>query len=336
VRRRLDAELTVYRYEPATAPTGVYVVAPGLHFDGPDDPRMDRFCRVLAAAGLLVVAPLVRCYRTLEVRADAADDVMAACRHACELARARGLGRPALFSISFGSTPALEAAASSELRDALGGLVIFGGFYDFAAVIRFAVSGRAFDDEGRSLTLPHDPLNAPAVFINLLPHLEGDRRTRERLQGAWLRLARRTWGRHELRPRARRLPIAEAIAAELPRALRELFLVGAGLAPGGAALVEEGLARSRGAFAFTDAAPRLARLRAPLVVAHGRDDDVIPFVEAFRLARALPAGARVRLHLTGAYGHTGAMLPAARALTGEAASMMALVRALLAAPHEEL
>src|SRR5262245_9200555 len=170
-RERLEESIDAYRYEPLDGrATGVYVVVPGLHFDGPDDARMDRFCRVLAAARLAVVAPFVRCYRTLEVRADASDDVAVACRHAIAFARERGLPRPALFSISFGSAPGIEAAASDALRDRLGALVVFGGFFDFAGVIRFAISARAFDD-GMPVALPHDPLNAPAVFINLLPHL---------------------------------------------------------------------------------------------------------------------------------------------------------------------
>ena len=36
-----------------------YLIAPGLHYAGPDDPRMDRFCRILAAAGHHVAAPFV-------------------------------------------------------------------------------------------------------------------------------------------------------------------------------------------------------------------------------------------------------------------------------------
>src|SRR5207253_981856 len=108
--------------------------------------------------------------------------------------------------------------------------------------IRFALTGRAFDG-GRELALPHDPLNAPAVFINLLGHLTAPE-PKERLQEAWLEMARRTWGRPELRPIARREPIADDLAAELPPAQRPLFRIGCGLAPGGAALLEAALAAS--------------------------------------------------------------------------------------------
>ncbi|HZO17058.1 MAG TPA: hypothetical protein VFB62_27465 [Polyangiaceae bacterium] len=333
--RRERVAIDAYVYEPHGRATGVYVVVPGLHYAGPDDPRMDRFCRVLSAAGLIVVAPFVRCYRTLEVRADASTDVTSACAYAIDLASARGLPRPALFSISFASAPAIEAAASDALRDKLGALVIFGGFHDFAGVIRFAISGRAFD-AGRALRVPHDPLNAPAVFINVLPHLEVSDEARDRLPEAWLEMARSTWGRPELRPPVKRQPIADRIASELPPSLRPLFMTGCGLRTGGPALVEAGLSRAASHFHFTDASPHLPRLRAPVVIAHGRDDDVIPFPEALKLARALPTGHRHAVHLTGLYGHTGSLLPPPRALLHEAQTMWSLTRSLVAAAHEAL
>ena len=50
--------LTVRVYHPrGRTPRATYLIAPGLHYAGPDDPRMDRFCRILAAAGQLVIAP---------------------------------------------------------------------------------------------------------------------------------------------------------------------------------------------------------------------------------------------------------------------------------------
>ena len=42
-----------------------------------------------------------------------------------------------------------------------------------------------------------------------------------------------------------------------------------------------------------------------MVLAHGRDDDVIPYTELARLREALPPGIPVETFLTGLYGHTG-------------------------------
>ncbi|MEZ4440566.1 MAG: hypothetical protein R3B72_15820 [Polyangiaceae bacterium] len=324
-----------YRYEPARGGvSGTYVVAHGLHFAGPDDPRLDRFCRILASAGMLVIAPFIRAYTELRMAPSAAEDVGAAVDHAVKLSAQLGLPRPALFSISFGSTPVIEVAASERHRDAVGALVLFGGFFDFFATLRFTLTARAFDDLA-SVVLPHDPVNAPAVFLNLAPHLEvpGDPET---LVEAWRAMVHRSWSRPELRTAARRWPIAEAIAADLPEAQRELFFIGCDLLPGGAAHLEAGLARAGDAFDFTRPADKLARLAAPAVICHGRDDDVIPFTEAQKLREALAGDHPHRLHLTGLYGHTGTTLVDPSALTAEVSAMLEMLYSVVDAPHEAL
>ena len=324
-----------YRYEPTdVAVSGCYVVAPGLHYAAADDPRFDRFCRALATAGLVVVTPFLRPYLALVISSAAADDLEVAWQYAASLCAARSLPRPALFTISFGSCPALELAQREPYRHQIGGLVLFGAFFDFHALARFAISRRAYDGE-REIHLSHDPLNAPAVFINLLPFIEAPE-PRESLQEAWLEMARRTWGRLEMRPRRRREPIAEMLAAQLPVEQRELFAIGCGLAPGGPALVESGLANAGSHFSFANAGPRVRGLAAPVLIAHGRDDDVIPFSESKKLQAALPPGHPHRLALTGMYGHTSSSLPSASELVSELRSLRELLFAMVDAPHEEL
>lgn len=331
----LDGPVRTYRYEPRNGRvTGAYLVVPGLHYAGPDDPRLDRFCRVIASAGFIVVALFLDDYLRLEVTSRAAEETAVACDHVARLCADRGLPRPALFSVSFGSTPTIAVAGSERHRDQIGGVVLFGAFRDFRATIRFAITRRAFDGL-RSVDLPHDPLNTPAVFINLLPHLDvgGDR---ARLAQAWLEMARRTWGRPELRPTPKRAPIAEVIAADLPPSLRDLFLVGCGLRPGGGAYLEAGLAAANGHFDFTDPAGSLARITAPVVIAHGRDDDVVPYTEAPKILAGLSGDHPHQLHLTGLWGHTGQAGLDPAAAKHELETLTQLLFALVDAPHEQL
>jgi pimeloyl-ACP methyl ester carboxylesterase len=325
-----------YHYQPLrSAPSGCYLVVPGLHYQGPDDPRLDRFCRVLAAAGLLVVAPFLNDYLSLVVAQSATTDARIAAEHTIAECTTRGLPRPALFSISFGSTPAIEVAGDAALGGRIGALMVFGGFADFGACIRFAVSRRAFR-RGQPVQVPHDPLNGPAVFINVARHLDLDDEHRRLLCDRWLQMAQRTWGRLDMRPRAVREPIARQLANTLPEQVRTLFLVGCGLTSGAAAWLEAGLSSAGDAFAYTDPAPALARIRAPVVIAHGRDDDVIPYVEAEKLRDALPAGHPHQLQVTGMYGHTGAALPSPRQMADEVQSLFGLIYAMVDAPHEAL
>jgi hypothetical protein len=69
-----------------------------------------------------------------------------------------------------------------------------------------------------------------------------------------------------------------------------------------------------------------------VAIVHGRDDDVIPWLEAEKLRAALPEGHRARLLLTGLYDHTGSKTPGLRTLFAEARTMLGVIGALLDAP----
>jgi pimeloyl-ACP methyl ester carboxylesterase len=310
------------------APIGAYLVAPGLHFLGPNDPRFDRFCRILAAAGLLVLAPFLPSHLALRVSPESTDDLAASFEHLERIAR--GLPPPAIFSISFGSQPALALAARPAFRDRISALVLFGGFADFDATVRYAITGHA-THRGRTLSIAHDPLNAPVVWLNLLPHL-AQRAEVAPVARAWRAFVERTWGRPEFKIGDARAKVANGLAGGLGARERELFLMGCGLVPGALPLVEEALAAAGGAFDFTDPRPHLAALGTPLAIVHGRDDDVVPWFEAEKLRDALPAGHPHRLLVTGMYGHTGSSIATAASAAGEARTMMEVLRTMVAAP----
>ncbi len=317
----VDRGVRVRVFEPLGRARGVYLVVPGMHPDGPDDPRLDRFARALAASGFVVVAAFLPDHLALRVRPTATLDCLAAWEHAAALAEARGLARPAIFSISFGSLPAIAVAAETDPS----ALVVFGGYADLGECLRFALAG----EPGR----PHDPLNAPAIAMNFVELLGVP--DVELLKGAWLELVKKTWGRPELKVARARAPIAEEIAARLPSASRERFLRGAGLLPGSLDELETTMRLYGDAFAFADPGPPLSRVRCPVVIAHGRDDDVIPVEEAYRLA-ARVAPSRRRVLVTGAYGHTGTAALAPRAMAREARTMWGIARSIAEAPTGRL
>lgn len=306
----------------------MYLVAPGLHYAGPDDPRLDRFCRVLANAGFVVVAPFLRDFLALRIAETTTADLAVGFEHARSIAENEGLDGPAVFSISFGSRPAIELCAS-EAGSSATALVLFGGFCDFDATVRFAVTGRAHSG-AESIVVPHDPLNAPVVFANLLRFLDDDALDQDLLARAMRLMVESTWGRPELKIGDRRRVHAEKVIAELRLAdrHRDVFLRACGLAPGGEEMLEAALMRTGDAFAWVDPRPYLARMKPRVIVAHGRDDDVIPYLEADKLARALPADHPCETILTGLYGHTGAALPSPRALAAELRAMVRIVDAL--------
>ncbi|MCC6217661.1 MAG: alpha/beta hydrolase [Polyangiaceae bacterium] len=323
--------LDVHVYERERgARLGEWVVVPGLHFLGPDDPRLDRFCRILAHAGFRVTAPALPAFLDLLVDRSLPDDLEQAVRWAT--ARSRPGERPSLFSISFGSWPALEVAA--RLGAGVDGVVTFGGYAEFRSVVRFCCDGVMRAPSG-DLRLARDPLNCPALFLNLQRWLDAPTPEVEQAAHGWRRMIYRTWGRMELKAPGRLEPFVREEEHALPPPARALFRLGCGLGPETTAAVEAALERAGAALSVFDPGPALARLACPVVICHGRDDDVIPWGEAPKLRQALSARGRARVLLTGMYGHTGSALPTPGALAREAWTLLAMARALASAGQLE-
>ncbi len=319
-------DFEAWLYTPGTRrPDGAMLIAPGLHYAGPADPRLDRFCRVLAASGTTVLAPFLPDYTALRVEETVIAD-LATIFDLLEARRERPAGvRPGVFSVSFGSLPALRLAADPERAERVGGLVVFGGYADFGVAIRFCL-GVGTENRRR------DPLNQPVVLLNLLDAL-GEVPERAALEDGWRRYVRATWGRPEMKADAAWRAVAARIEAELPAEARPLFRLGTGQDAGAAARVAEALDRTTAARPWLDPRPRLGGLRCPVTLVHGLDDDVIPASELEALAAALPARVAVRRYLTGLYDHTraaagpGAVLAAGR----EVRSLLGMLDALVTA-----
>lgn len=298
-------------HPPTKQPRRVFLIAPGLHYAGADDPRMDRFCRILARAGHLVIAPYVPAYLALTPNAQAKREFAAVFS---QLPRWSDQ-KPVVFSISFGSLLAFALAA--EHPDRVERLVIFGGYSDFREMMKFCLTGAIAG--GRAAM--RDPLNQPVVLMNLMHLIEcADRAA---LIEGWRRYVKTTWGRPELKVGTEFMAIAESIAVDLPEAIRELFLIGVGARPGAARLALEALDR----FDDRDLDPRpyLPRIRCRVDLVHGVDDDVIPFEHSHALGALLPTA---RVHVTGMYGHTGASKPGLPTAAKELATMLRVLFAM--------
>lgn len=305
------------------APSGALLLVPGLHYLGPLDPRLDRFARVLAASGLLVVSPLLPDFEAMILDRALFRDVERAFDALLALPD-RPASRPGVFSISFGSLPALHLA--SARGDELGALVVFGGYADFHDTLRFCLHGRP--------GAAHDPLNRPVVFLNLLDRLPDRPRDPAPLVAAIRRYVAATWGRPEMKIDGRWQAVAREIAEELDPALRPLFFQATGVE--GSGWFDAALARSGDAFAWLDPRPLLAGVRCAVHLIHGADDDVIPFEHAHQLAAGLPRDRVAGVHITGLYGHTHAAnakatLAQLPALAREIATMARMLAAVASA-----
>ena len=304
--------MRVRLYRPRGIPRATYLIAPGLHYAGPDDVRMDRFCRILAGAGgHLVVAPFIPAYLALTPNASALADF-----ERVFLALPRwSEARPVVFSISFGSLLAFALAARHG--DALAGLVVFGGYATFEETLRFCLTGEVAS--GRTAT--RDPLNQPVVLMNLLAQLDPPCSDHAAVTAAWRTYVESTWGRPEMKARERFT--AAAAAVSVPAHVRGLYDIGVGVTPGAVDLVRSALTRFDGR--ALDPTPYLSRIRGRVDLVHGTDDDVIPFEQSHVLAAQL-VNADVKTHITGLYGHTGAQTPKLSAAAKELVTMLRVLR----------
>ncbi len=308
-------------YAPTSGrPRRAWLLSPGLHHEQAGDPRMDRFARVLAGAGALVLSPSLPDLTRLLLHPRVIDDLAAAFTALLAQPELPAGCRPAVFSISVGSLAALRLAADPRVS----AVVTFGGYASPAGLLR------AVTRLHHETAEPFDPLNAPLALLALAEHLP-PAHDPAALTAAWTRFVRLSWPRPAMKTGGAHLPFAHELAASVHPADRERFLMGCGARPGARALVDEVLARG-GADAL-DPRPHLGRIAGAVHVMHGRSDPTIPFSELAALDAALPAHVPRRLYATGLYSHTGAtgareLLRNLPALAGEARTLLGLVGTL--------
>lgn len=322
-----------YLYAPTDRPARVaWLISPGLHHEGPDDPRMDRFAAVLASTGAVVLSPRSPGLCSLQLGRDAVDSLARA--HAVLCAAPEAAGLPVrIASVSVGALAALRLAATPGLANAanprnaatpgaIERVVVIGGYGDPEALMASLCGA---DPE------PRDPLNQPVAFLTFVDDLPAPIHDRARLITAWRWFVRTAWPRDAWkRPGATaHHDAARELAREVDARDRDLFLVGCGAAPGGHALIRA--AHAAGEYSFLDWRRHAAAIRADVVAVHGINDNVIPIGQLDALAAALPRARTVRL---GAFAHSRTvagrdLLAHAPRLADEVRALRDVVRALV-------
>ncbi|HYO56003.1 hypothetical protein [Archangium sp.] len=293
-----DRPLEAWVYVPeGERPVGALLIAPGLFPRGPEDVRVDRISRVFASAGMVVLTPFLPDFMSLRLTPGVIDEMDRAFGALLEQPEVPKDVRPGIFSISFGSLPALRVASAPHRAEQVGAIAVWGGYADWRETMHFAFTGEV---EGKRL-YSYDPTNHPVVFMNLIEHMPDVPVDPEILIDRWRRFVLATWNKPDQKARFRE--IARELAAELPEAGRKLFLIGCGAEEGGYELCERILSVARND--FLDPRPSFTGLRCPVYLIHARNDDVIPSNQLNKLYQAMPRNVAVSTYLTGVYGHSG-------------------------------
>ena len=115
---------------------GAVLVLPGLHPDGIDDRRVDRFCRVLARAGATVGLPELPSMTESVMKHQLLLDTESAIKMFESILSEKGRSTFGVFCISASSLAGLHVATHPILSRCVSRLHLFGGFADWMTVFQ--------------------------------------------------------------------------------------------------------------------------------------------------------------------------------------------------------
>jgi pimeloyl-ACP methyl ester carboxylesterase len=260
-------------YEPRGPIHRCVVVGHGVHYLGIDEPRLQRFSRALASAGVLVLTPELAELADYRITRTGADVLGSASRYLA--ARCSAGHRVGLLGFSFAGGLALLAAADPANAGVLAYVASVGGYDDLERVLRFLVTGEVIGPDG----VQRRTANEYGLVVLLYGYLEKfvpevDIGVARRAVRAWL---------HEERPRA----WAEASRRETFEAER-LFIRLSGGHIGEVGDDVAALIRRHGeALAALSPRGHFSRISVPVYLLHGVGDSVIPAEETLWADREL-------------------------------------------------
>ena len=261
----------------------------GVIDTGKDDPRLKRFANILCRAGFAVFVPDFAGMRSFRISPSDVDEIQAAFQHF--LSRSEILpGSLGLFGFSYGAGPTIIAACRPAIRQQARFVVSFGGYYDLKNVLSFIATGH-FDFEGRKYFRRPQEYGKWVFLANNLELVESPEERAILKDIVQIKL------------RDEKAPIDEYLNRLGGEGRNILNL----LSHTDPSQTEGFMRKLPPSVQFTvkalSVAPVLPDLLASLILAHGEDDDLIPFTETLRLANAAPEPGKVYCQILKTYSH---------------------------------
>ena len=325
---------------------GAVMVMPGLHPDGIDDPRLDRFSRVLAGAGMLVFVPELPTMKSSIMQKDVLEETRAALSHISDMVTGEGINSIGVFCISASSIAGLTVANDERWSTFIHRIHLFGGFADWNEALRFSMTGRIVRDAVVE-NVRIDPLGLPVVYMNMVqtfPDFLGvEPNVGCNLLYGWYKYVARTWEKPQVQHPKDTRNIAHDVWIELtddnPAMVdfQQIFFQGCAIQSGGEDRVHKylntlNMSKRPESIHWLNPRLQLNQLTIPLDISHGRDDFVVPYTQSL-LLKDWSSASPTRVFLTGLYHHTGAvefkrMLQNVLKLPGEIWTSILLVQAI--------
>lgn len=301
---------TLFTLPRARANRAGWVVLHGLTAVGRQHPALERFGRALAATGATVMVPEIPEWRDLKVAtAITIPTIRAALR---DLAHRPEVNheRVGVIGFSFGATQAVVAAADPDLTSIVRGVAAWGGYRDLHRLFRFGITGK-HELDGVHYQLDPDPYGRwimGANYLTVTPGYEDYGDVAAALLEIAFEAGRRRVYAWDPSYDPDKLRVRQAVRPE-HRSLFDLFAPMSGQPIHDRGLAED-VARTLASAAlrvepWLDPGPFLGHLGISVVIAHGRDDRLVPFTESIRLARDLPRDRLAGATITSLFAHSG-------------------------------
>ncbi len=295
---------------PGRGPWPGWMILQGLTVHGRNHPSMTRFARSLAASGAVVLVPEVPSWSALRIDVTAARETLSAGVLHLDGRPEVMRGHVGAMGFSFGATQAVMAAADPALHGSLRAVLGFGGYGSLRHALRFLFTGE-HEWRGERFHQDPDPYGRWVVVGNYITWIAGCEHM-EALARAAHALAIhagefKAWAWDPVYD-AKKAELRETLAPDEQR-IWDVIAAPAGtpidVAAAGAladAFADAALTRDPG----LDPRPRLADIRARILLSHGRQDRLIPFSETLRLMEMMPPNVDVSSTVTGLFAHSAA------------------------------
>ena len=263
-------------YRPAKPVQAGLLLVPGAAERGKDDPRLMAFATSLARVGFAVLVPDLPGLRQLQVNADDIGQIRDAFGYLLGRQDLAPGGRAGIGAFSYAAGPAVLAALAPDLADKVVFMLTVGGYYAIRDVLIFITTGDyRLDDEWR-----HRQPNPYGKWVFVKSNLQFLGRAVDR------RLFQRMIERKRSDPNASLEDLAEQLTAQGQTLYR--FVTNRERARFGQLYAALPPAIREEAAKLDLASHNLDRLQAHLILVHGYDDTIIPYVESIALHRTLP------------------------------------------------
>jgi dienelactone hydrolase len=262
----------------------------GVVDSGKNDPRLKRFAEILCRSGFVVLVPDFKGMRSFHIAPLDVEEVQVAFENLISLGKYTLPESCGLFGFSYGSGPTMIAASRPIIREKVRFIFSFGGYYDLKNVLSYIATG-SFDFEGkRYFRKPQE--YGKWVFLENNLDLVASAQDRLILQQIL-----------RVKLKDDRASIEQFLPLLGEEGRNTLALLSHTDPDQTESLLQKLPSEIRGLMEALSVAPALKRLKANLILAHGEDDDMIPYTETLRLAQAAPDPHRVYLQILKSYAH---------------------------------